>query len=305
MSIDLKDWQIEIGGILLGHGTQIPVAAIEGLARPGVRGEGVERPGADGVWLAPDWYEARTVRIDCAIKTPGDPEAAAGLLAALEQVAESRSVRTVGGAVMPLRIKWPGSPVRVLFGRIRKLEATWEKAAFGWIPLDIEFTAPDPVYAADVEQQVELRLGWLSGGGFTAPVQAPIIVNGAGATGGQKRPGWVTNGGNVETFPVLTVHGPCANPQITHVETGRTITVPVVLNAGQWVRVDTRPGQRVITRNNRGAFATTQPLDAFRLPAGRSEIRWTAADPTLSARLTVAWRDAFTTLGTPLEKPLS
>jgi hypothetical protein len=305
MSIDLKDWQIDIGGILLGHGTRIPVAAIEGLARPGTRGDVVERPGTDGAWLAPDWYEARTVRIDCAIKTPGDPEAAAGLLAALEQVAENSRVRTVGGAVMPLRIKWPGSPVRVLFGRIRKLEATWEKAAFGWIPLDIEFTAPDPVYGDDVEQQVELRLGWLSGGGFTAPVQAPIIVNGAGATGGQKRPGWVINGGNVDTFPVLTVHGPCANPQITHVETGRTITVPVVLDAGQWVRIDTRPGQRVITRNNGGAVATTQPLDAFRLPAGRSEIRWTAADPTLSARLTVAWRDAFTTLGTPLETSFS
>ncbi|MFI6469825.1 hypothetical protein ACIBL5_06105 [Streptomyces sp. NPDC050516] len=296
MSIELADWQIEFGGILFGHGTRIPIAAIEGLGRPGVRGETVERPGADGAWIGPDWYEARTVRIDCAIRTPGDPAAARQLLAGLQRVADAAKVRTVGGAVMPLRIKWPGSPVRVLFGRLRKLEPSWEKAVFGWVPLDVEFVA-DPRYYADTEQRVELRLGWLSGGGFTAPVQAPILVTAAGTAGGQKRPGWVTNGGDIDSYPVITVKGPCANPVITHIETGRALDLTgLTLNDGEWVCIDTRPGQRAITRNNGGAVATTEPLDSFLLPPGRSEIRWIAADSTMSARLTVAWRDAFIAL---------
>lgn len=295
MSSELKDFQLEFGGIRLGHGTQVPIAEIGGLARPAVRGEMVEQPGADGAWPAPDWYTARTLRIDCGIKTPGDPAAARQLLAALQEAADDRRVRTVGGAVMPLRIKWPGSPVRVLFGRLVKLDDSWEKAAFGWIPLDLEFTVPDPRYYADVEQREELRLGWLSGGGFTAPVQAPIRVT-SGTPTGQNRPGWVTNSGTADAHPVLTVYGPCANPVITHVDTGRQIELAVTLAAGQWARVDTRPGRLTALRDNGGPVATTSRLDTFVLPPGRSEIRWTATDPTATARLTVAWRDAYTAL---------
>ncbi|MEN8649123.1 hypothetical protein ABCR94_00345 [Streptomyces sp. 21So2-11] len=292
---ELTDWQLDFGGIVLGHATSIPIAEVEGLGRAGVRGELVEQPGADGAWLAPDWYEARTLRIDCAIKTPGDPAAARQVLAGLQQVGDTRQVRTVGGAVMPLRIKWPGSPVRVLFGRLRKLDPTWAEAAHGWVPLDLEFVAPDPRYYADFEQQAQLRLGWLSGGGFTAPVQAPLRVS-SGQPSGQTRPGWVTNGGTTDAHPVITVHGPCANPVITHIETGRSVNLPVTLAAGQWVRIDTRPGRITVTRENGGSAPTTSRLDTFVLPPGRSEIRWTASDPTATARLTVAWRDAYIAL---------
>ncbi|MEV0370612.1 hypothetical protein AB0I10_12390 [Streptomyces sp. NPDC050636] len=292
---ELKDFQLDFGGIVLGHDTSIPIAEIEGLGRAGVRGEVVPQPGADGAWLAPDWYEARTLRIDCAIKTPGDPAAAAQILAGLEAVADEAGVRTVGGALMPLRIKWPGSPVRVLFGRMRKIDPTLEKAALGWVPLDLEFVAPYARFSADFEQQAHLRLGWLSGGGFTAPVQAPIRVT-SGNPSGQTRPGWVTNNGDVDAHPVITVHGPCANPVITHVETGRSIDLPVTLAAGQWVRVDTRPGQIRVTRDNGGSAPTTSRLDTFVLPPGRSELRWTASDPTATARLTAKWRDAYISL---------
>ncbi|MGW0731739.1 phage distal tail protein [Streptomyces sp. NPDC002851] len=300
MSDELKDFQMEFSGIRIGHGTSIPIAGIEGLARPGVRGEIVEQPNADGAWLSPDWYEARTLRIDCGVKTPGDPAAAARIVAQIEEAADDPRVRTVGGAVMPLRIKWPGAPVRVLFGRLRKAEASWEEAAFGWVPLDIEFTAPDTRFYADTEQAVQLRLGWLSGGGFTAPVQAPIRVS-DGDVSGQNRPGWLFNGGNTDAYPVITVYGPCTNPVITHVETGRKIALGITVPAGEHVTIDTRPGQRTITRQGGGTVATTSPLGDFKLPPGRSEIRWIASDPTASARLTMAWRDAFKTLVTPKE----
>lgn len=297
---DLTDFQLEIAGVRLGHGTSVPVAQVEGLARPAVRGELVEQPNADGAWLGADWYEARTLRIDCGVKTPGDPAAAAGIVAQLEEAADEPRVRTVGGAVTALRIKWPGAPVRVLFGRLRKVEASWERAALGWVPLDLEFTAPDSRYYADVEQSVGLRLGWLSGGGFTAPVQAPIRVS-DGDQSGQNRPGWVTNNGTIDAYPVLTVHGPCANPVITHMETGRRIDLGITVPVGEYVTVDTRPGRRTVTRQGGGTVATPSPLSSFRLPKGRSEVRWTASDPTASARLTVAWRDAFKTLVNPKE----
>ncbi|MGI5526816.1 phage distal tail protein [Streptomyces syringium] len=295
--IPLTDWQLDIGGVLLGHGTSIPIAEIEGLGGPEGRGELTDQPGADGVWAAPDWYGERKIRIDCGIKTPGDPAAARALVSRLQAVADDPAVRTVGGAVAPLRIKWPGSPVKVLLGRLRKVDPQWSKAPFGWVPLDVEFVATDPRFYADTEQQVQLRLGWLSSGGFTAPVQAPIRVS-SGETGGQRRPGWVTNLGDVPAWPVITVHGPCANPRITQVTTGRSLQLDVVLEEGQWARIDTRPGQRHVARENGGAVLLTpgSDLGAFDLPPGRSEIRWAATDPTGSSRLTVTWRDAYRAL---------
>ncbi|MFC4512229.1 hypothetical protein [Streptomyces ehimensis] len=293
----LEDWQLDLGGVLLGHNTSIPFAEIEGLGRPDGRGDLTDQPGADGVWAAPDWYSERKIHIDCAAKTPGDPAAARALVEQLQAAADPPGVRTVGGAVMPLRIKWPGAPVKVLFGRVRKVDPEWAKAAFGWVPLDVEFAATDPWFYGDTEQQISLRLGWLSGGGFTAPVQAPIRVS-SGESGGQRRPGWVTNQGNVETWPVITVYGPCANPKITQVETGRTLKAQVSLDEGQWLRIDTRPGRRHVVRDNGGNVLLTPDSDlgAFSIPPGRTEVRWTASDPTATCRLTVAWRDAYRSL---------
>lgn len=46
----LKDFQLELGGVVIGHGTWVPIAEIEGLGRAPVRGDVVPRPGADGAW---------------------------------------------------------------------------------------------------------------------------------------------------------------------------------------------------------------------------------------------------------------
>ncbi|MFF0741514.1 hypothetical protein ACFYVL_14055 [Streptomyces sp. NPDC004111] len=298
-SLGLSDWQLEFGGVVLGHNTRIPVAEIEGLGLAEVRGEAVPQPGADGVWPAPDWYGTRTLRIDCGIKTPGDPVAAGRLLGDLLRAADTASVRTVGGALMGLRIKWPGAPVRVLYGRMRKLDPVWAEAAHGWIPLDVEFLVTDPRFYSDTEQQASLRLAWLSGGGFTAPVKAPIrVTDGVDA---DDRPGWVFNAGDAPAHPVLTVHGPCASPTIRHVSSGQVLTLPSLdLAAGQWVEIDTRPGRMTVLRDNggsaAGALTTASRMDEFVLPPGRSEIRWAATDPTSSARLTVRWRDAHIAL---------
>jgi hypothetical protein len=293
----LQDWQLEFGGILLGHNTRIPVAEIEGLGLADMRGDTVPRPGADGVWSAPDWYGTRTLRIDCGIKTPGDPAAGGRLLGALQRAADTTRIRTVGGALMALRIKWPGAPVRVLYGRMRKLDPVWAEAAHGWIPLDVEFLVTDPRFYADAEQQAHLRLAWLSGGGFTAPVQAPIRVS--DGVDADDRPGWVFNGGDTDAHPVLTVHGPCTSPSIRHVSSGQVLSLPTLaLAAGEWVELDTRPDRMTVLRENGGpaALSAASRMDEFVLPPGRSEIRWAATDPTSSARLTVRWRDAHVAL---------
>jgi hypothetical protein len=295
----LTDYQIDLGGTLLGPGTAIDIIEVTGIGRPPVRDNDADQPSADGVFPGPDYYAARQIQIDAAIKVPADPAGCLNLLAQLEQGCSDAAVRLVGGTTMALRLQWPGRPTKRAFGRVRKIDPTMRQAIHGYVPLDIEFLATDPLWYADTESTTEIPLGWLTGGGFAAPVVAPIYVQ--NGTVAANRPGWVTNSGTADTWPVIRITGPCANASITHVPTGRQLKMPTLnLAAGQWVQIYTRPGQRSVVRENGGnAAALLSPdsrLDQFSLPPGQSEMRWTAFDNTNSARLRLTWRDAYTAL---------
>jgi len=230
---------------------------------------------------------------------PGDPAACHDVVAALQAVTDQASVRLVGGQGLALRIKRPGRPVKRLTVRARKLDPEYGRVIHGYVPLDMEFLAHDPTFYADEQSTTELPLGWLTGGGFAAPVTAPIYVQ--DGTVAADRPGWVTNNGDADAWPILRIFGPCATVTITHVASGRALTFPSLnLPAGRWIEIDTRPGYRTVTWDNGGNASTylspASRIDLFSIPPGTSEMRWTAFDSTNSARLRVAWRDAYVAL---------
>lgn len=297
--LELTAGQIDLGGVLIGKGTAIDILEVSGLGRPPVRDNDTEQPSADGLWAGPDYFGARQIQIDAAIKIPGDGPACEAVLAALQTAAYAPQVRLTGGAGMPLRILRPGGTVKRLTGRLRRLNPEMARVIHGYMPLDVEFIAQDPTWYADTETVTEIPLGWLTGGGFAAPVTAPIYVQ--DGTVAADRPGWVTNTGTADTWPVIRITGPCANATVLHVPSGRSISLPTLdLDAGQWVEIDTRPGARTVTRENGGnASAYVSPgsrIDEFSLPPGQSELRFTAFDATLTARLRLTWRDAYIAL---------
>ncbi|MFC8008652.1 phage distal tail protein [Streptomyces cinereoruber] len=295
----LTEGQLDLAGTVIGKGTLVQIREITGLGRPPVRDNDADQPSLDGAWPGPDYYATRPVQIDAAIRIPGNRTAALDLLATLQQPAHASAVRLTSGATQALRIAWPGRPIKRLNGRLRRLDPNLEKSIFGFIPIDIEFAATDPLWYADTETVTEIPLGWLTGGGVAAPVTAPIYVQ--DGTVAADRPGWVTNAGTADTWPIIRITGPCAQVTITHVATGRTLQLPTLnLLAGQWVEIDTRPGYRTVTRENGGnALSLLSPasrIDRFALPPGTSEMRWTAFDATNTARMRLTWRDAYTAL---------
>lgn len=295
MPLDLADWQYDLGGVLIGTGTSVQVIETTGLGRPPVRDADVDQPSMDGQFSGPDYWSGRLVQFDAAIRIPGDPAACHDMVAALQAATDAAAVRLVGGQGLTLRVKRPGRPVKQLTVRARKIDPEYAQVIHGYVPLDMEFLAADPTWYADDVTTTEIPLGWLTGGGFAAPVVAPIYVQ--DGTVAADRPGWVTNAGDADAWPIIRIIGPCANITIIHVPTGRFLAFPTLtLAAGQWVEIDTRPGYRTVTRENGGnAAAYLSPdsrLDLFSLPPGTSEMRWTAFDNTNTARLRLTWRDA-------------
>ncbi|MFD5425355.1 phage distal tail protein [Streptomyces sp. NPDC127084] len=295
----LADWQIDFAGVVIGRGTVVSVADVEGLGSAELRTQDVLNPADDGAFPGVDLYAPRTVRIEAGIRTPGDPAAALDKLAEIEAVAANAKVRRRAGALAQLRLRWPGRGTKVLFGRIRRAEAvSTAQAVHGWIPLDLEFTALDPRFNDDEVSSVTLPLDIShSGGGFTAPLVAPITT---GVATPDTRPGWVVADGNTAAWPSIRITGPVANPRILHVESGRVLDLDITLGVGERIDIETRPGTRWVLRNGSGnaanALSNASRLDLFQIPPGRSEIRWTAADYTNTTRLTVSWRSAWTAL---------
>ncbi|MEV5129302.1 hypothetical protein AB0K87_02075 [Streptomyces sp. NPDC053705] len=299
MPFELTDWQYELGGVLMGAGTPIQVIETTGLGRASVRDNDADQPSMDGVFAGPDYYTSRQVQFDAAVRIPGDPAACHDVVDALQAQADDPAVRLAGGVTMPLRMKRPGRPVKVLNGRLRKAEPEYAQVIHGYVPLDLEFIATDPTFYADADSTTEIPLGWLTGGGFAAPVVAPIFVQ-SGTTAAD-RPGWVVNAGTGDAWPIIRITGPVATVTVTHVASGRQLVFPTLnLLAGEWIEIDTRPGYRTITRENGGNASTllsaASRIDLFALPPGQSEMRWTGFDNTNTARMRLTWRDAYTAL---------
>ncbi|MEU9238582.1 hypothetical protein [Streptomyces sp. NPDC048385] len=297
--LSLSEWQIDFGGVLIGHKTAVSISDVEGLGAAELRTQDVLNPADDGAFPGVDLYAPRTVRIEAGIRTAGDPAAALDKLAEIEAVAANAAIRRTAGALAQLRLRWPGRGTRVLFGRIRRAEAvSTAQAIHGWIPLDLEFTALDPRLHDDKVSSVTLPLDISnSTEGFTAPLVAPITT---GIATPETRPGWVINDGNTGAWPSIRIAGPVTNPRILHVDSGRVLDLDVTLGVGERIDIETRPGTRWVLRNGSGnaasALSGASRLDLFQIPPGRSEIRWTAADYTNTTRLTVSWRSAWTAL---------
>ncbi|MFE1949930.1 hypothetical protein ACFW9D_05610 [Streptomyces sp. NPDC059524] len=290
----LVDFQHQLGDVLIGAGTVVQVRALEGLGKPESRTADVEPPGEDGLWLGADYYDGRRLRIDAAITKAAVPAAVLDAAAALQDLADTAGVRGQGGTTMNLRLKFPGRPTRVVRGRLRKLELDTATLIHGHGPVDIEFQAQDHLYYDDLPQSTSMPLGSLTEGGMTFPLQFPFTI--AGDPSAVGRPGFLDVTGTAPTWPVIRVNGPCANPTITHVTSGRALTVTTTLAVGEWVEIDTRPGWRTVLRENGGSVPLTGRIDEFTLTPGINEVRWQATDNTLTSTLAVTWWPAYKAL---------
>ncbi|MDH6624423.1 hypothetical protein M2271_002225 [Streptomyces sp. LBL] len=301
--IELAPWQFEIGGFVFGHGTHIPIGNIEGLGSPATRPQDVDNPTGEGTFPGQDFYGTRTLRFEASIKTPGDPAKAADLLARLELALDDPDARTRPEGRHVLRGRWPGHRTRRMYGRLRRAEATSATTAInGWIPLDLEFAGTDPRWYDDELSQLSLGLDQeaRSKGRDRTVDQTLCAPESRDHADPNDRPGWISNQGNVSSWPSIRIHGPVANPRIWNTVTGRVLELRLALRAGEWVELETRPRTRWALRNGKVNVANdlTPPsrLDLFALPRGRSEIGWSGDDPTGTARLEVSWRSAYTAL---------
>jgi hypothetical protein len=111
----------------------------------------------------------------------------------------------------------------------------------------------------------------------------------------------VTNDGNWNTFPIITIAGPVTNFKITNNTTGQFIELTGTIASGvsNVVKIDLSYGKKTVTNNSTGAnlISTVTPasnLATWSLQPGVNSITMTGTGLTAGTSVTMTWFDRFT-----------
>lgn len=294
----LEESQFEISGYRFGRDLPIEVTVFDIAGAEAQVGD-LDLPGQDGTVFGRDTKSGSELTLELSVNAR-DPEAAKHEWSELGTRWDAATVRSRARRVVPLRIRTPGDRIVLVYGRPRSLERTSTLALMkvGRIDGVATFQAADAYFYDDTgtngeggAHSITLTLVASGGSGIEWPVTWPIVWGSQGV-----RQDAVVNRGDSPSWPVITFHGPVANPSIELVGTGRALRLDTTLTFDRSITIDTRPWARTILRDDGASFAGVArgaSLAEFQLPVGQTTLAYRGTDMSGQSRCVVSWRNAF------------
>lgn len=287
----------DAGEVLMGAGTNIRVGDFLPDGTGDITAGDVLLPGEDGTAFGRDTYAGQTMTLELTIRDLNDPAAARTSWRRLVAAWNAAALRQDPGAVVPLRMKLPGSPAVRVYGRPRKYTpVSTVLADKGVIPLNLEFQASDAVWYDDVEQSVPLSLlPPDSDGGLSFPLSFPLDFAPSSISTAAQR---AVNDGDLPTWAVVEFSGPISGASVEFVGTAIVPGISGALASDVTAVIDPRPWVRSATTNQGGNVAgrlTGPRLALMQLPPGSTALLFRGIDFTGNARARVRWRSAYST----------
>lgn len=278
-----SDYQYEINGLKIGHGTQYQVEKVEGLfSLPDLIISDTQREGSDGEYSSNDeTLQGRTIDMD--INMLGERDECDDLYEVLQDATSDIQ------NPFDFLIKRPGRSERRLRCKIRRRAFTSDyDFATGMAKGAIQLKAMDPrIYESVVHQAGPTPLYNISGG-RSYPRTYPRAYTSAIITGTLPMP----NDGTYPAPAFIRINGPVTNPTIEHLELGRTLVLTTVLAAGEFIDIDL-DNKTVLLNGTTNRRSTLTTAGWFLLVPGQNTLRYTgtagAGTPTLSASWSSAW----------------
>lgn len=251
--------------------------------------------GQDGRLFGEDYLPGATVTFTGTVVAIDDPQGALNLYSQLDAAWNNPDIRMVPGRMSELRLLYPGTDVPMMaYGRGRQITPTLGAVRQGTVPYVAAFDMTNNTFYGFDEQSLEMSLLPDLSGGLIPPITLPIVL-----APNQKIDTTVHNS-SAETFPLIDLIGPVANPAIEYPYRSIKATLQVTIPAGIVVTLDTRPWAASITDQNGGSYAGRLKgarLADLRLPTGDTLVRFTGQDLTGNARCLFRWRSAAPIMG--------
>lgn len=266
--------------------------ALTGFMRPTYRVATRTFPGRPGSVLTSVIAAERTFEVGLAVFARGraefreralrlvramQPTAGMGRLVVTEATGESRSIECICQEGL-------------------EGEETPSAGGSNWWKLNLSFFAPSPYARAEV-LSVPWSLGPSTSSWFP---EIPIRLSGGSGVGGRQV---VLNPGDVQAFPVITVHGPGRDLSVTNRTTGEGLTlgytIPASEGPGALVVIDTRPGEQSI-RDGYGVnlfeYLTDDDPTLWSLAPGVNDVEVSLIGAGASTRVTVEFEPLYESL---------
>jgi hypothetical protein len=251
----------------------------------------VPYPNEDGTKFGVDFNTGQTLTFDMSVWMKG--EQGYDAVSLLQSMWKHPKWRKIPNSVTTLRMNRGGRTRRV-YGRPRRFKPTYGAIERGWAPITADFQCADESFYDDLETVHEIGLANPPTAGLVLPTTVPLHLESYAAAYTN-----ITVEGDKPTWPVFTIEGPVTNPSFTF-DNDWTVTLLISLTHQDVLSIDTRPWARLTlqngTINRSGYYSSTSPiLREIAMEPGLHDIVYNGIDVTLTSKLTIGWRSAWST----------
>jgi hypothetical protein len=288
----VTDYAGTYNGLSFGAGTDFTVQRLKWYRRS-TQVLTPDLPRYHGGLIGASYEAARVVEVDFGVKASTVEDLVTNLdslFSAFAPLVDSE---------LPFVFGLPGQSDRVIF--LRPQEGDSELDPSDWASksemVPFRLVASDPAIYDNALSSETLDV-FAASAGLSYPVTYPKAYGASGSGAGTT----VTNSGDWETWPVLTISGPSSgtltNPIVENVTTGFKIALTAnggaSITTGQTLIIDTHPASRSIAfstgASRRGKMSTDS--DWWPLESGNNELRFRASGTTTAATCLVEFRSA-------------
>jgi hypothetical protein len=284
-----REWHVWFNGLTLGWPqTEWSLTNLSGWTElPTSTPNNTDRQGRWGAFPGLQTFGSRTVEAEFTFTGYGDPETLRRVRAALtpDEDPQEQELWIWAGTRRPEMVR----------ARVDKAAIPSDQDfSLGYHRVTVAWEATDPIRYGDVLNTAEAKLAVSSDLGLHFKLDFEPGLEFGGALGGGVAP--IVNDGLLAVWPTFTIQGPVQAPVIELLHTGPLNGRRIAFSTGLNLPAKTSTPV-VIDTNNRyaeqGGTSRAHLMterDWFQLPAGFSQIKFSAASPSPDAVLTVSWR---------------
>lgn len=297
-----SQWRLEYPGVdlILGSSPASPPRDQRGfhhmkapsIGDPGLQLEDADKPRADGINFGEDFRSGRLITFELGLKGDSNDDVLA-LYADLLGAWRGDGVRGVPGSVATLSTSH-GGRLRAVYGRPRRVQADHTVPRSALMLGTADFQTVDDLFYDPVINSIVVPIIPAVAGGMVGPLSAPLSVSAPTVQFGV-----ITVSGNKPAWPIITIHGPIANPSVELINEWK-LQLNMSIGVGVDITIDTRPWAGSVTSGAGVSFAgklsKSSWLERSFLNPGSHTLSLKGSDATGTSNMTVAWYDTYVSI---------
>lgn len=256
---------------------------IAGLEMPEIRLSSYEKAGEFGAFISNQLYGGRLITIEGGIYSSTQSTFESKRRALIDAIKISKDSDSVPEAKV---LKFTTLDDLELQCNVFLRKFKMNKQKYCYADFMIEFYAAD--IAIESQTLSSNGLSTLASGGAVYPIIYPVIYGGS-AAGTQT----ITNAGNIEAWPIITLTGILTDPIITNTTTGKYMSLDITLGASDTLVIDMKNKTIVLNGTTNSLSTKALASEWWWLDAGANIVTLATGSGGDNGLVTIEYRDSY------------